>query len=216
MAHPSNSVTRITLLGKLRFNPCDPTAWDEFVEHYSPRILAWCRRWGAQEADAEDITQMVLLKLSQKMGDFSYDATRSFRGWLKTIAHHAWYDFRKNQQRLGQGSGDTQFAQLLDNVEARDDLLKQIDEECARQLLAEAMLLVQLRVAPATWQAFRLTALEGMSGADAGRSLGVPASQVFVYKFRVQKLLEEEMKRLDSLQGDVEPGPAVKDLGQKK
>lgn len=90
----SISMTRITLLGRLQRNPSDATAWREFVEHYSPKIALWCRRWGAQDADADDITQMVLLKLSQKMSEFQYDPARSFRGWLKTIAHHAWYDFK--------------------------------------------------------------------------------------------------------------------------
>jgi RNA polymerase sigma-70 factor (ECF subfamily) len=140
---------------------------------------------------------MVLLKLAQKMGAFSYDETRSFRGWLKTIARHAWYDFKKEQQRPGRGSGDDLLAQLLDNVEARDDLLQQIEAECAKQLLDEAMLHVALRVAHNTWAAFRLTTLDGKSGAEAGRLLGIPASQVFVHKFRVQKMLEEEVKKLD-------------------
>lgn len=203
--HPA-SVTRITLLGRLQRNPSDPKAWGEFVEHYTPKILAWCRRWGAQDVDADDITQVVLLKLTQKMGDFNYDPTRSFRGWLKTITHHAWHDFQKNQHRLGRGSGDTLFMQLLENVEARDDLIKQIDEECTRQMLQEAMLRVRLRVAPTTWESFRLTAIEGLSGAEVSQRTGVTAPMVFVHKFRVQKLLEEEMKRIDKASGDGHDG----------
>lgn len=203
MTDHTNSATRITLLGRLRHNPGDPDAWDEFVRHYQSRLFAWCRRWGAQPADAEDVTQVVLLKLSQKMADFKYDPSRSFRAWLKTITHHAWYDFEKDRNRPGQGSGDTLFVQLLENVQAREDLAKQIDEECTRQLLEEAMLRVRLRVSPNTWDAFRLTALEGLSGAEASQRLNVPTSQIFVYKFRVQKLLEQEMKQLDKT--DEEP-----------
>lgn len=60
-----------------------------------------------------------------------------------------------------------------------------------------------LRVAPKTWAAFRLTTLEGKSGVAAGSFLGIPASQVFVYQFRVQKLLEQEVSRLDN--GSKEP-----------
>lgn len=200
----NNSATRVTLLGRLHKAPNDPGAWAEFVEHYAHRILAWCRRWGAQDADAEDVTQMVLLKLSQKMSGFTYDPSRSFRAWLKTVAHHVWYDFQKAQRRDGQGSGDSLCVQLLANVEARDDFMREIDDECTKQLLEEAMIRVQLRVAPKTWQAFRLTAIEGLSGVDAGLRLGIPASQVFVHKFRVQKLIEAEVRRLD-LDGE-EPG----------
>jgi RNA polymerase sigma factor (sigma-70 family) len=200
LSHAQDSATRLSLLGRLRHDPSDVGAWGEFVEHYSPRIYAWCRRWGAQQADAEDITQTVLLKLFQKIGDFAYDSSRSFRAWLKTVTHHAWYDFQKNQQRPGRGSGDSVFVRLLESVEARDDLAKQLEEEWTRQLLDEAMLRVRLRVAPPTWEAFRLTALESLSGAEVGERLAMPPSQVFVYKFRVQKMLQEEMSRLDQIE----------------
>lgn len=204
LADFAESGTRITLLSRLRHDPSDAAAWDEFVEHYGPRIYAWCRRWGAQRTDAEDITQTVLLKLIRKMGDFARDPSRSFRAWLKTVTHHAWYDCRKGLRRPGQGSGDSVFVRLLDSVEARDDLVRRLEEEYDRQLLEDAMLLVRLRVAPPTWEAFRLTALEQMSGAEVGKRLGMPASQVFVYKFRVQKMLKEEMIRL----GEFEARPA--------
>ena len=52
----------------------------EFMARYGPKIHAWCRRWGLQEADAQDVTQMVLLRLSVKVREFVYDPSRSFRG----------------------------------------------------------------------------------------------------------------------------------------
>ena len=64
------------------------------------------------------------------------------------------------------------FLQLLENIEARDDLAKEFEQEYSRQLLAEAMARVRLRVAPPTWEAFRLTALDGLPGAAAGQRLG--------------------------------------------
>ena len=81
--HPSQTST--TLLGRLRRDPRDQAAWNEFVARYEPRILDWSRRWGLQESDARDVTQAVLLKLSRSMTTFVYDRSRSFRGWLKTI-----------------------------------------------------------------------------------------------------------------------------------
>ena len=71
-------MTRVTLFAKLQRNPLDEEAWAEFEKYYSPMIVTWCGRWGMQQADAEDVTQMVLLKLSQKMADFRYDPRRSF------------------------------------------------------------------------------------------------------------------------------------------
>ena len=85
--HPST--TSVTLLARLRRDPTDQAAWCDFVTRYGPKILQWCRRWRLQEADAQDVTQDVLLKLHSLMATFSYDASRSFHGWLKTLAHHA-------------------------------------------------------------------------------------------------------------------------------
>ena len=50
------------------------------------------------------------------------------------------------------------------------------------------------RVKPATWEAFQLTAIEGLSGADAAHKLGIPVAHVFVAKHRVQKMLQEEVR----------------------
>jgi RNA polymerase sigma-70 factor (ECF subfamily) len=191
------SVTRVSLLGRLRRNPADEGAWQEFVHHYGPKISAWCRRWGLQEADAQDVTQDVLLRLADKMKTFTYDPARSFRGWLRTLAHHAWSDFLRDRARPGQGSGDSQVLQLLGTTAARDDLAGGLEEQLDRELLEEAGCRVRLRVAPATWEAFRLTAVEGLPGQEVARRTGLQVGQVYVAKHRVEKLLREEVQKLE-------------------
>jgi RNA polymerase sigma factor (sigma-70 family) len=197
-----DSGTRITLLGRLRRDPTNQAAWGEFVEHYGAKIYGWCRKWNLQEADAQDVTQNVLLKLAQKLREFTYDPSRSFRAWLKTLTHHAWSDYLEIRQRPGLGSGDSQVGAMLHSVEARDDLVKHLEAEFDRELLDEAMLRVRLRVAPQTWQAFVLTALEGLSGADAAPRVPMQVAQVFVAKRRVQKMLQEEVAKLEESGAD--------------
>ena len=197
MASADDSGTRVSLLGRLRRDPGDAAAWREFVEHYGGKIYGWCRKWNLQDADAQDVTQNVLLRLSQKMSKFQYDPDRSFRAWLKTLTHHAWHDFLEGRRRPGLGSGDSHVAHLLHSVEARDDLVRHLEEEYDRELLREATARVRLRVAPQTWQAFALTALEGLSGAEAAGRIPMQVAQVFVAKRRVQKMLREEVARLE-------------------
>jgi len=197
MGSAHDSGTRVSLLGRLRLNPEDPAAWAEFVDHYGSKIYAWCRKWKLQQADAQDVTQNVLLRLAQKMRDFRYDPTRSFRAWLKTLTNHAWSDFVKARQRPGLGSGDSGVNAVLQSTEAREDLDKHLETEFDRELLEEAMVRVQLRVAPQTWQAFRLTAMEGLSGAEAAKQIPMQVAQVFVAKRRVQNMLRAEIARLE-------------------
>jgi RNA polymerase sigma-70 factor (ECF subfamily) len=198
MANETRSRTSITLLGRLQSNPDDKQAWSDFVQRYGRIIFRWCRHWNLQEADAEDVTQNVLMRLAQKMPMFVYDPARSFRAWLKTLTHHAWSDFVSSRQNRTQGSGDTQTLQVLQSVEARQDLEKQLDEGFDRELLEEAMNEVRERVAPRTWEAFRLTAIEGLSGAKAAERIPMQVAQVFVARRRVQKMLQEVVAKMET------------------
>ena len=172
MGRIQESRTHVTLLARLRDERSDPAAWSEFVEHYGPKIYGWCRVRGLQDADAHDVTQHVLLKLIDGLRTFRYQPERSFRAWLKTLTHHAWFDLLKDRRRSGQGSGDTAVLRLAADVEAREDLSARLQEAFDRELLEEAMSRVRLRVEPRTWDAFRLLAIDGWSGADAAQSSG--------------------------------------------
>ena len=198
MDSASEPRTSPTLLGRLRRAPTDQAAWAEFVERYGRKIYGWCRQWGLQDSDAQDVTQMVLTRLADKMRAFAYDPTRSFRGWLRTLSHHAWSDFISDRRRAGLGSGDTDVLDRLHSVEAGDDLARQLDEECERELLEQAMGLVRLRVEPRTWDAFRLLALDGRSGAEAAAQLGMKVATVFVARSKVQRMIQEEARKLDA------------------
>ena len=156
--------TSTTLLGRLALFPLDQAAWEEFVERYGPLVVNWCRRWGEQEADALDVTQVVLSKLAVQMRRFAYDPSRSFRTWLHTVALNAWRDSR-DARRPDAASGHSETLELLNNLEARDDLLRRLEQQYDLELLAEASRRVRERVQPRTWGAYELTAVEGVSGA---------------------------------------------------
>lgn len=192
-----HSLTPQTLLRRLRAHPDDPSAWGEFVAHYGPRIYNWTRRWGVQSADAEDVTQAVLLKLAVKLREFEYDPTRSFRGWLKTLTHHAWRDHAQRQGQPGGGSGDDAVTALLDQLEARESLAKCLEEAYDLEIFREAMMRVQLRVEPRTWQAFHLMTFDALSGVEVASRLGMKTATVFVARSKVLRMLREETVRIE-------------------
>jgi RNA polymerase sigma factor (sigma-70 family) len=170
--HPAERTSN-SLLARLREGH-DQAAWAEFVRRYGQQIYRWCRNWGLQEADAEDVTQTVLVKLTEKLRTFCYDPSRTFRAYLKTLTHYACCDFLELHKRPGAGSGDSAGVQTLQTIEARDDLVQHLNSEFDQELLEEASARVRQRVEPHTWEAFRLTALEGLSGAPPGLCLGMP------------------------------------------
>jgi DNA-directed RNA polymerase specialized sigma24 family protein len=68
------------------------------------------------------VTQDVLLKLHGRMATFSYEASESFRAWLKTLVHHAWRDLVAQRRRAGIAAGDSRMGALLQSLEVGDDL----------------------------------------------------------------------------------------------
>src|SRR5262249_45411994 len=97
---------------------------------------------------------------------------------------------------------------LLETTVSSASLERRLDELFDRELLELAVARVRERVAAPTWEAFRLTTFEGHSGAEAARLLGIPVASVFVSKHRVQKMLREEIARLEGA-GEEEATPAL-------
>jgi len=195
MGTGSSLITSPSLLGRLRDTPYDQSAWGEFVRRYQPRLLEWCVRWGLQEADAQDVCQNVLVRLAAKLRVLVYDPSQSFRGWLHTLARHAWSDFVVDRQKR---AASTDATASLQTAQARDDLETRLAEAFDLELLEEATARVRKRIEEKTWEAFRRTAILGSSAAEVAAQLGMPLASVFKAKSNVQKWLQDEVRQLDS------------------
>lgn len=189
--------TRITLLQRLHQNPADQLSWAEFVRVYAPAIRGWLAHWGLQEADAQDVAQNVLLRLTAKLPQFKYDPSKSFRGWLKTLTHHAWHDFVTEGGYRTRASGDTSILDRLNSVAARVDLEARVEATFDKELLEMALDRARARVRADTWSAFKLAALEGAAPQEVAERLGMRVSQVYLAKHRVQKIVQEEIRALE-------------------
>jgi RNA polymerase sigma-70 factor (ECF subfamily) len=197
MGDHSASRTSASLIARLGRAPDDAAAWDAFVRRYGRKVYQWCQHWGLQPADAEDVTQSVLLEVVRQMKTFAYDPARSFRGWLRAVAHGAWCDFLTKRNRPGLGTGSSAVRDRLAAVEAGDDLVRRLAEEFDTELLEEAMARVRARVEERTWEAFRLLAVEGLTGAQVADRLGMKVATVFVARSKVQKMIRDEVRALD-------------------
>ena len=186
-----------SLLERLRQSP-DQAAWERFVELYTPLLFSWTRRLGLASHDAADLIQDIFTVLVEQLPTFSYDRTRSFRAWLKTVTHHAWHDIAVKNSRPGRGSGDTGAFAALDGIAVRDALARCLEDAYDEELLREAMGRVRLRVEPRTWDAFHLLAVEEVPGAEVARRLGMKVATVYVARSKVQRLLRDEIARLDA------------------
>lgn len=194
------SGTSLSLLARLKGDKGSGPGWDEFVQRYQPRILSWCRRWGLQESDALDVSQNVMLQLAKQMHTFEYKPGGRFRAWLKTIARRAWYDYTLRRKKAEFQAPESDMWRKLDNADAEQDLLTALEEECNRELLQVAMGVVQTRVKDKTWQAFKMTELDGQSADEVAQQLEIARAHVYVAKGRIQKMIVSEVQRLDQME----------------
>ena len=183
---PEAPPTRPSLLIRLRDHQ-DHAAWGQFVEVYAPLIYGYLRKRGLQDADAADLTQICLRQVAAHVGTLEYDPRRdSFRGWLFTIVRNRLRNFRDQPRRLHQGSGDSGVQRLLENQAAPEpDEAREWEREYKGGLFAWAAEQVRPLVLEATWLAFWQTAVEGKSGKEVARELGLTVAAVYLAKGRV-------------------------------
>jgi RNA polymerase sigma factor (sigma-70 family) len=183
-------LTRPSLLIRLR-DFQDHEAWSQFVDVYGPLVYGYARKHGLQDADAADLTQACMRQVAAHVGSLEYDPRRgSFRGWLFTIVRNKLRTFLGQARYLYQGSGNSQMQRLLETQAAPEGVEAAEWERAYRvSLLAWASEQVRLIVKEATWQAFWQTAVEGKSGQEVARGLGLTPAAVYVAKSRVMARL---------------------------
>jgi RNA polymerase sigma factor (sigma-70 family) len=190
----ARSETSVTLLARVAVLPPEPDAWNEFVDRYGPRIVKWSRAWGLQMADIDDVTQSVLATLLVRLRQFVYDPSRSFRAFLRKVTNDTICDVISAR---GRTAGASATLELLAGQNARADLARGLEDEFDLELLERATVLVRDQVEPRTWEAYRLTAEEGLTGVEAAARLGMGAGAVYQAKSSVIRRLHEEVHELE-------------------
>jgi RNA polymerase sigma factor (sigma-70 family) len=193
--------TNVSLVFRLTRTPGDATTWEQFVFLYGPALMEWCRQHRVQEADVQDISQEVLLRISRQIQRLQYDPALSFRGWLRAVVHGAWCDWVEQQQspkhRL---HGVNNLSEALNEIAARDDLVARLEAQYDRELYEIAARQVRRMVSPETWQAFEWQAVENFSTDDVAERLGIKAASAITFRHRVTKLLRERIAHLEERQ----------------
>jgi len=196
-------VTRPSLLVRL-CNAADTEAWSQFVRLYAPLVHGLARRRGLQGADADDLTQEVFQKVGVAVGKLHYDARRgSFRSWLFIVSCRCLHDFLQRRARQCSGTGSSGVQALLEEQPApHRDEEDTWDREYHERVFEWAAEEVRPHIKPATWEAFWQVAVEGKSGEEVARALGMSIGAVYVAKSRVLARLHDKILELEEPRGD--------------
>lgn len=184
MTHPWPD-TNDTLIARLQ-NPADRQAWHEFASLYEPIIFRFAKRRGLQDADAEDITQRVLWAVARAADRWEPGTSRGrFRGWLARVTSNAVINMVSREQQV-RGSGRSSVHELLEQTpEASGDVSAEWQHGRRCELFRHAAARVKNKFTDAAWQAFWLTAVDGLSGVEASERLGISIGAVYAARSRV-------------------------------
>lgn len=189
--------TRPSLVIRIR-DPHDKRAWSEFVEIYEPLVYRIVRKKGFQDADANELTQQVLMAVASAVDRFEPDPEKgSFRGWLFRIARNLMINFVARERRHPLASGDTAVQRLLEELPSRSLHSAEFDEEYSLQVFEWAAEQVKKELRPATWSAFWLTSVEGRCVSEVADELGMTRGAVYVARSRTMARLRGKIEALE-------------------
>jgi RNA polymerase sigma factor (sigma-70 family) len=187
MVSPPGADTSASLLLRIR-DPQDGEAWSTFVTVYSPLVQRYCVRKGLQSADAADIMQNVMNRVTKSIKTFEYDPERGrFRSWLGTLTA------REIATHLRRDARQPDPSMAIEDTIGTDALW---NEEFTDHVLAVAMDRVRGEFESTTWSAFEATWLRQESPLAVAARLGIAVHAVYVNKSRVLKRLEAEIRLL--------------------
>jgi RNA polymerase sigma factor (sigma-70 family) len=188
--------TRTSLLARLH-DRADQQAWDEFARVYEPAVFRLARLRGLQDADARDLTQEVLTAVAGAIHRWEAQGQPGgFRAWLYTIARNLTVNALTRGGRH-RGSGDSAVLRMLSDVPSTDEDTTAFALEYRRQAFSEAAAEVRREVQPSTWQAFWLSAIEGVEIAEVARRLSVTVGVVYASRSRVLARLRQQVEALE-------------------
>jgi RNA polymerase sigma-70 factor (ECF subfamily) len=201
MTRPESQSTPQTLFEKLLRDEKYGTLLQEIASRYRDLILGYCRARGLRDDQPDEVAQVVLLRLAEKLHGFQYDRTKSFRGWLYTVTRNEANRFHEWQKRAAEfgmiGTGGNKTNDLLneqsDGAKEADVIAAEADEFKLYEQACEA---VRNNVNAATWIAFAQTTLENRPARIVSSELGITVKAVYGAKARVLEMLRAQVERL--------------------
>lgn len=181
--------TSPSLLLRLKNSGEREDAWHKFVRIYAPLIQRWSTRLGLSEDEAIDCVQEVLTILVKKMDDFSYDSSKSFRSWLRTITRNKCID--RMRFRAQQVERTVPLASSVAVVANDAEIFS--DQEYNQAVCRQALKIMQTEFAANTWQACWNLVVEDHSVAKVSVDLKMTGNAVYLAKSRVLRKLREEL-----------------------
>lgn len=192
---PSESATvestSLTLLGSLKAGGTAAPEWARFDALYRPLLARWARSRGFPPQDADDLTQIVLIKLLDELPRYEPRPGGSFRSWLFRLTVNAAHDYRRRVATRHLPAPDG-----LSGVGHDSPLAEMEEAEYLRELCRRGLELIRPEFSAQAMAAFVGSKVDGRPAADVATELGITVNAVYIAVNRVMTRLREVLAGL--------------------
>ena len=185
----NDHTTHISLLSRVK-NPADAVAWREFEHRYQELLIRFCRSRGMQQADAEDVVQVVMTSLSRSLPGFAYDPAKGrFRDYLFRCARNAISQWAARPNR---GASALDSHVLARHAGREDDpaLARAFEQEWIAHHYRLAMITIRSTFEARSVELFDRS-VAGATVAELASALGMSEQAVHKVRQRIKVRMEE-------------------------
>ena len=188
----SGQETNPSLLVRVR-DARDDASWREFQAQYGSLVIGYARACGMQPADADDICQLVFIKLARALQGFDYEPARGrFRAYLRRVVRNEMNRLLSRSQR---SAGTVSLHAGTESIvfdSAQDDADPIWDQEWVRHHYRRAWRSVRAQCDPRSLDVFDQL-LSGVSVNGVAAAMEMTPASVRKIKQRMRDRLQREI-----------------------
>ncbi len=168
----------------------DPAGLRALVERTYPLVRRWARGWAPDEAEADDLTQDVMVRMLRSL--HTYRASARFTTWLYTVTRSVARDHHRSASRRARRDTEHGARALLGEAGS----LEPLDRVDAERLGAALETLFR-ELPDRQREVFDLVELQGYNAREVGELLGIEAVSVRAHLHKARRTLRGRL--LDGL-----------------
>ncbi len=164
----------------------DPRAWDEIIERYGERIFNLAFRFTGNQAEAEDLTQDIFLKLYRNLDRYRGDVP--LMAWALRLSRNLCIDHYRHtraRRRL-----ETVSDEVLEHMPSGEDLERRSHKNERRRLVRQVLAEMSESLASIVM----LRDLQGLSYREIATFFEVPVGTI---KSRLNRARRELVRRVE-------------------
>ncbi len=162
----------------------DLESFGRLIDKYKDRIFRMAISFCKDKVEAEELVQLVFIKLWKKIKKFKYRST--FSTWLYRVSHNTFYDhIRKKKRRKDKQVSVSKLNYLRHDQNPYDKMVEKEVTGLLREALSEMSEEFSMAVI--------FYDIEGRSYKEISKIIGIPIGTVKSRLYRGRKILKEKL-----------------------